>query len=141
MLKSGNTLVVKSLGQLSRNKSDIKNELQYFRDHHLPPSTTRKQVQECGHQLGSAKSFVDPSSKYYQRKCYGYTHKENARLSGWLSSRGIGGLKVGIQKHEHYLSANRFVSRSSARGKYFSSSQCIFSNSKLSVSCSASKIK
>lgn len=33
MLKSGNTLVVKSLGQLSRNKSDIKNELQYFRDH------------------------------------------------------------------------------------------------------------
>lgn len=32
MLRSGDTLVVKSLDRLSRNKTDIKNELQYFRD-------------------------------------------------------------------------------------------------------------
>lgn len=33
MLRAGDTLVVKSLDRLSRNKSDIKNELQYFKDH------------------------------------------------------------------------------------------------------------
>lgn len=33
MLRSGDTLVVKSLDRLSRSKTDIKNELQYFRDH------------------------------------------------------------------------------------------------------------
>lgn len=32
MLRSGDTLVVKSLDRLSRNKADIKNELQYFKD-------------------------------------------------------------------------------------------------------------
>ena len=32
MLRSGDTLVVKSLDRLSRNKRDIKNELQYFKD-------------------------------------------------------------------------------------------------------------
>ena len=33
LLRSGDTLVVKSLDRLSRNKSDIKNELQYFKEH------------------------------------------------------------------------------------------------------------
>ena len=33
MLRQGDTLVIKSLDRLSRNKSDIKNELQYFKDH------------------------------------------------------------------------------------------------------------
>lgn len=32
LLRSGDTLVVKSLDRLSRNKSDIKNELDYFRN-------------------------------------------------------------------------------------------------------------
>ena len=32
MLRRGDTLVVKSLDRLSRNKCDIKNELQYFKD-------------------------------------------------------------------------------------------------------------
>lgn len=32
MLRNGDTLIVKSLDRLSRNKSDIKNELQYFKD-------------------------------------------------------------------------------------------------------------
>lgn len=32
MLRQGDTLVVKSLDRLSRNKSDIKNELQFFKD-------------------------------------------------------------------------------------------------------------
>ncbi|WP_191434638.1 recombinase family protein, partial [Flavonifractor sp. An112] len=32
MLRKGDTLVVKSLDRLSRNKRDIKNELQYFKD-------------------------------------------------------------------------------------------------------------
>lgn len=32
MLRRGDTLVVKSLDRLSRNKTDIKNELQYYRD-------------------------------------------------------------------------------------------------------------
>lgn len=32
ILRSGDTLVVKSLDRLSRNKIDIKNELQYFKD-------------------------------------------------------------------------------------------------------------
>ena len=32
MLRSGDTLVIKSLDRLSRNKCDIKNELQYFKD-------------------------------------------------------------------------------------------------------------
>ena len=33
MLREGDTLVVKSLDRLSRNKSDIKSELQYYKDH------------------------------------------------------------------------------------------------------------
>ena len=33
ILRDGDTLVVKSLDRLSRNKADIKNELQYFQDH------------------------------------------------------------------------------------------------------------
>jgi len=33
LLRRGDTLIVKSLDRLSRNKSDIKNELQYFKDH------------------------------------------------------------------------------------------------------------
>ena len=32
MLRKGDTLVIKSLERLSRNKSDIKNELQFFKD-------------------------------------------------------------------------------------------------------------
>ena len=32
ILRRGDTLVIKSLDRLSRNKSDIKNELQYFKD-------------------------------------------------------------------------------------------------------------
>lgn len=32
MLRRGDTLIVKSLDRLSRNKADIKNELQYFKD-------------------------------------------------------------------------------------------------------------
>ena len=35
MLRSGDTLIVKSLDRLSRNKSDIKNELQYFKDNNI----------------------------------------------------------------------------------------------------------
>lgn len=35
MLRSGDTLVVKSLDRLSRNKADIKNELQYFKDYNI----------------------------------------------------------------------------------------------------------
>lgn len=33
MLRSGDTLVIKSLDRLSRRKTDIRSELQYFRDH------------------------------------------------------------------------------------------------------------
>ena len=32
MLRKGDTLVIKSLDRLSRNKADIKNELQYYKD-------------------------------------------------------------------------------------------------------------
>lgn len=35
MLRSGDTLVIKSLDRLSRNKSDIKNELQYFKENNI----------------------------------------------------------------------------------------------------------
>lgn len=35
MLRSGDTLVIKSLDRLSRNKSDIKTELQYFKDNNI----------------------------------------------------------------------------------------------------------
>lgn len=35
MPRSGDTLIVKSLDRLSRNKSDIKNELQYFKDNNI----------------------------------------------------------------------------------------------------------
>lgn len=35
ILRNGDTLVVKSLDRLSRNKSDIKNELQYFKDNNI----------------------------------------------------------------------------------------------------------
>lgn len=35
MLRSGDTFVVKSLDRLSRNKTDIKNELQYFKDNNI----------------------------------------------------------------------------------------------------------
>ena len=33
MLRKGDTLIVKSLDRLSRNKADIRNELQYLKDH------------------------------------------------------------------------------------------------------------
>lgn len=33
LLRDGDTLVIKSLDRLSRNKGDIKNELQYFKEH------------------------------------------------------------------------------------------------------------
>lgn len=35
MLRSGDTLVIMSLDRLSRNKADIKNELQYFKDNNI----------------------------------------------------------------------------------------------------------
>lgn len=35
MLRKGDTLVIKSLDRLSRNKSDIKNELQFFKDNSI----------------------------------------------------------------------------------------------------------
>lgn len=35
MLRGGDTLIVKSLVRLSRNKTDIKNELQYFKDNNI----------------------------------------------------------------------------------------------------------
>lgn len=35
MLRGGDTLIVKSLDRLSRNKADIKNELQYFKDNNI----------------------------------------------------------------------------------------------------------
>lgn len=35
MLRPGDTLVIKSLDRLSRNKADIKNELRYFRDNNI----------------------------------------------------------------------------------------------------------
>ena len=35
MLRSGDTLIVKSLDRLSRNKTDIKNELHYFKDNNI----------------------------------------------------------------------------------------------------------
>ena len=35
MLRSGDTLIVKSLDRLSRNKSDIRTELQYFKDNNI----------------------------------------------------------------------------------------------------------
>lgn len=35
MLRSGDTLVILSLDRLSRNKADIKNELQYFKDNNI----------------------------------------------------------------------------------------------------------
>lgn len=35
MLRSGDTLVIVSLDRLSRNKQDIKNELQYFKDNNI----------------------------------------------------------------------------------------------------------
>ena len=35
MLRSGDTLIIKSLDRLSRNKTDIHNELQYFKEHNI----------------------------------------------------------------------------------------------------------
>ena len=35
MLRQGDTLVIKSLDRLSRNKTDIRNELQYFKDNNI----------------------------------------------------------------------------------------------------------
>lgn len=35
ILRSGDTLVIKELDRLSRNKSDIKHELEYFREHNI----------------------------------------------------------------------------------------------------------
>lgn len=35
MLRSGDTLVIKSLDRLSRSKADIKNELQYFKENNI----------------------------------------------------------------------------------------------------------
>ena len=35
LLRSGDTLVIKSLDRLSRNKTDIKNELQYFKENSI----------------------------------------------------------------------------------------------------------
>ncbi len=35
MLRDGDTLVIKSLDRLSRNKNHIKRELEYYKDHHI----------------------------------------------------------------------------------------------------------
>ena len=35
LLRPNDTLIIKSLDRLSRNKMDIKNELQYFRDNNI----------------------------------------------------------------------------------------------------------
>jgi len=35
ILRSDDTLVIKELDRLSRNKSDIKNELEYFKEHNI----------------------------------------------------------------------------------------------------------
>lgn len=35
MLRSGDALVIKELDRLSRNKADIKKELEYFKEHHI----------------------------------------------------------------------------------------------------------
>lgn len=35
LLRAGDTLVIKSLDRLSRNKSDIRNELEYFKQNHI----------------------------------------------------------------------------------------------------------
>lgn len=35
MLRRGDTLIIKSLDRLSRNKTDIRNELQYFKDNNI----------------------------------------------------------------------------------------------------------
>lgn len=35
LLRTGDTLVIKSLDRLSRNKSDIRNELEYFKQNHI----------------------------------------------------------------------------------------------------------
>jgi len=35
LLRSGDTLIIKSLDRLSRNKKDIKNELEYFKDNNI----------------------------------------------------------------------------------------------------------
>ena len=35
ILRPGDTLIIKSLGRLSRSKLDIKNELQYFKDNNI----------------------------------------------------------------------------------------------------------
>lgn len=35
MLRNGDTLIIKSLDRLSRNKNDIKNELQYFKENNI----------------------------------------------------------------------------------------------------------
>ena len=35
MLRGGDTLIIKSLDRLSRNKTDIRNELQYFKDNNI----------------------------------------------------------------------------------------------------------
>ena len=35
MLRSGDALIIKSLDRLSRNKTDIHNELQYFKEHNI----------------------------------------------------------------------------------------------------------
>jgi site-specific DNA recombinase len=46
----------------------------------LRPSTGRQQSKSADIKWGLQKSFTDPNSKYYQRKCYGYTHDENGHL-------------------------------------------------------------
>ncbi|MBE7062995.1 MAG: recombinase family protein [Ruminococcaceae bacterium] len=52
ILRNGDTLIVKSLDRLSRNKSDIKNELQYFKENNIRLKvidlpTTMMELPEC----------------------------------------------------------------------------------------------
>lgn len=46
----------------------------------MRPSTGRQQSKSADIKWGLQKTFADPNSKYYQRKCYGYTHDENGHL-------------------------------------------------------------
>ena len=49
LLRSGDTLVVKSLDRLSLNKQHIRQELEYYRDNHIhDPVLTLRKIKRCG---------------------------------------------------------------------------------------------
>ena len=68
-------VLIKSASRFARNTVDALKTIRMFRRWNVDIYFEKEDIK-----WGLQKSFVDPDSKYYQRKCYGYRHNEKGQL-------------------------------------------------------------